>query len=180
MLCTYVQSPSMRDCEVVAKSLVATYPFLKQHVRLIFLCVSYLIFFQHSWKQFLYTKCQNINRPSPKEKKTDKSAKKPKLDLYKHPYPAIRFSLDDDDESHKRSLQLLKTEAGKSSPDMDKAKELMCRTFSRRRTWLLEKQAPVKEILAEYPLLKRLAIVRSLLYKYCACILCLYNNVIYQ
>ena len=25
--------PTMKDCEVVAKSLVATHPFLKQHVR---------------------------------------------------------------------------------------------------------------------------------------------------
>ena len=32
MLCTYVQSPSMSDCEVVAKSLVAVHPFLKQTV----------------------------------------------------------------------------------------------------------------------------------------------------
>lgn len=33
MLCTYVQSPSTADCELVARSLVATHPFLKQHVR---------------------------------------------------------------------------------------------------------------------------------------------------
>ena len=33
MLCTYVQSPSTTDCELVARSLVATHPFLKQHVR---------------------------------------------------------------------------------------------------------------------------------------------------
>ena len=32
MLCTYVQRPSMRDCEVVAKSLVARYSILKEHV----------------------------------------------------------------------------------------------------------------------------------------------------
>ena len=32
VLCTYVQRPSMRDCEVVAKSLVAKYTFLKEHV----------------------------------------------------------------------------------------------------------------------------------------------------
>ena len=32
MLCTYVQSPSTADCEVVAKSLVAVHPFLKQMV----------------------------------------------------------------------------------------------------------------------------------------------------
>lgn len=32
VLCTYVQRPSMRDCEIVAKSLVAKYSFLKEHV----------------------------------------------------------------------------------------------------------------------------------------------------
>lgn len=32
MLCTYVQSPSTKDCEIVAKSLVAVHPFLKQAV----------------------------------------------------------------------------------------------------------------------------------------------------
>ena len=39
MLCTYIQSPSTTDCEVVAKSLVAVHPFLKQPV--IILSVSY-------------------------------------------------------------------------------------------------------------------------------------------
>ncbi|XP_065892420.1 uncharacterized protein [Dysidea avara] len=146
VLCTYVQNPSMKDCEVVAKSLVATYPFLKQH---------------HSWKQFLYTKCQNINWSSPKDKSADRPRKKPKLDLYKHPYPAIRFAMDDDEESHTRHLNLIKAELAKSTPDMDRAKELMCRTFSRRRTWLLEEQPPIQEVLAKYPLLKRLTIVSS-------------------
>lgn len=32
MLCTYVPNPSTADCEVVAKSLVAVHPFLKQAV----------------------------------------------------------------------------------------------------------------------------------------------------
>ena len=32
MLWTYVQKPSSRDCEIVAKSLVCKYPFLKEHV----------------------------------------------------------------------------------------------------------------------------------------------------
>ena len=32
VLCTYVQRPSIRDCEIVAKSLVAKYAFLKEHV----------------------------------------------------------------------------------------------------------------------------------------------------
>lgn len=37
MLCTYVQSPSTADCELVARSLVATHPFLKRNVRYIIL-----------------------------------------------------------------------------------------------------------------------------------------------
>ena len=35
MLCTYVQSPSTTDCEVVTKSLVAVHPFLKQPVMIL-------------------------------------------------------------------------------------------------------------------------------------------------
>ena len=112
----------------------------------------------------MYTKCQNINRSSPKDKSADRPRKKPKLDLHKHPYPAIHFAMDDDEESHTRHLNLIKAELAKSTPDMDPAKELMCRTFSRRRTWLLEEQPPIQEVLAKYPLLKRLTIVHSLWY----------------
>ena len=45
MLCTYVQRPSTADCELVARSLVATHPFLKQPVRLV-IC-SYVIEFNN-------------------------------------------------------------------------------------------------------------------------------------
>lgn len=45
MLCTYVQSPSTMDCELVARSLVATHPFLKQHVRKICYVVKSTIMF---------------------------------------------------------------------------------------------------------------------------------------
>ncbi len=35
MLCTHVQRPSMSDCEIVARSLVAKNPFLKQYVSIV-------------------------------------------------------------------------------------------------------------------------------------------------
>ncbi len=35
MLCTHVQRPSMSDCEIVARSLVAKHPFLKQYVSIV-------------------------------------------------------------------------------------------------------------------------------------------------
>lgn len=34
MLCTYVPRPSMKHCEIVAKSLVLKYAFLKEYVSL--------------------------------------------------------------------------------------------------------------------------------------------------
>ena len=45
MLCTYVQRLSTADCELVARFLVATHPFLKQPVRLV-IC-SYVIEFNN-------------------------------------------------------------------------------------------------------------------------------------
>ena len=36
VLCTHIQKPSTRDCEVVGKSLVAKYPFLKEYVSVIY------------------------------------------------------------------------------------------------------------------------------------------------
>ena len=43
VLCTYVQRPSMRDCEIVAKSLVAKYSFLKEHVSFCMLVASLVL-----------------------------------------------------------------------------------------------------------------------------------------
>ena len=37
MLCTYIPRPAKKHCEIVAKSLVKKYEFLKEHVR--FLCM---------------------------------------------------------------------------------------------------------------------------------------------
>ena len=39
VLLTYIQKPSMRQCEVVAKALVRKFPFLKEYVSII-LCLS--------------------------------------------------------------------------------------------------------------------------------------------
>jgi len=108
--------------------------------------------FQHSWKQFLYTKHQNINRSSLKDKSASAGTltKKPKLDLGKHPYPSIRFALEDD-ESYKRTKTLLNAEILNTHPDIKKAEELMGRTFTKRRVWLLDKQLTVMEVCEEYP-----------------------------
>ena len=90
-----------------------------------------------------------------------KPAKRAKIDIGKHPYPAIAFSMDDED-SHTREMDLLKAELAKPKSDMDRAKQLMCRTFTRRRRWLLEEERPVADICTEYPFLRRLSIVSFL------------------
>ena len=38
MLSTYTPRPSMKHCEIVAKSLVTKYGFLKEHVRFVYTC----------------------------------------------------------------------------------------------------------------------------------------------
>lgn len=42
MLCAFVQRPSMRECEIVAQSLVQQYPFLKEHVSLVCILIAAL------------------------------------------------------------------------------------------------------------------------------------------
>ena len=47
MLCTYVQHPSMKDCSIVAESLLRKYSFLKESVSIItlFVFINHLICF---------------------------------------------------------------------------------------------------------------------------------------
>ena len=43
VLCTYVRRPSMRDCEIVAKSLGQSISFLKEHVSFCMLVASLVL-----------------------------------------------------------------------------------------------------------------------------------------
>ena len=91
-----------------------------------------MLYLQQSWKIFIYTKAQNINRTTSKSK-DKKSTKRVKYcDNTRHPYPSLSIACDDD-VSHERHMKLLKQESEKSKPNMEVARELMQRTFLRRR-----------------------------------------------
>ena len=117
-----------------------------------------MLYLQQSWKIFIYTKTQNINRNASKSK-NKKPAKRVKYcDNSRHPYPSLSIACDDD-VSHERHMKLLKQEIEKSKPSMEVARELMQRTFLRRRQWILDEEHLVTDICAEYPFLQKQSIV---------------------
>ena len=56
-------------------------------------------------------------------------------------------------------MKLLKQENAKVKPNMDSVKELMIRTFPRRRKWILDEEHLVVDICQEYPFLRKQTIV---------------------
>lgn len=128
------------------------------------------IHIQHSWKWYLYNRCQNVNRPVCKEEVENGSGgsrKLLKLDTRnKHAYPCIPLFADDD-ASLGKHLDMLASEIAKPPSKQDPIilKELMKRTFSKRRNWVLrdldEGEESVKQIIAKYPLLSKAAYVSS-------------------
>ena len=130
-----------------------------------------LLLLQHSWQQYLYVKCQNINR-TPGGSKTDEMAPVPKRhkseDFSKHLYPSLTAEVEDDTSNDRNKLQLVR-ELQKVKPQKEKLIELMRRTFGSRRKWIIDGAASVKEICTEYPLLKKSTHV-SLYDKRCTCL----------
>ena len=51
-------------------------------------------------------------------------------------------------------MKRMEKEAEKPVPDMATAKELMRRTYPKRRRWILEEEQPVSDICDEYPFYK--------------------------
>lgn len=124
----------------------------------------YFPFLQHSWKWFLYYRCQNVNRQSKDEAGPRKRAK---LEDRSH----VHFCppVDADDEvSFARNVDLLKEEMAKPKPQADILKELMRRTFPNRWDAYVSKNEPstLLEYLQEYPLLKKATYVRIYTYMY--------------
>ena len=56
-------------------------------------------------------------------------------------------------------MRMLSQEMEKLKPNMDTVKELMLRTFTRRRKWILDEPHLVVDICRKYPFLKKKAIV---------------------
>jgi hypothetical protein len=116
---------------------------------------------QESWKQYLVIKCQNLNRCDKKSDRDDSpvpSAKRPKLSPLKHPYSSFSTEIEDD-TSHERNLTLLKKEAAQVKPRMDVLKDLMKRTYGRRRKLILDGYDSVQHVCSEYSPLKKAFIV---------------------
>ena len=123
------------------------------------------IHIQESWKQFLVTKCQNLNRPENKRSDEDvpaPSAKRPKMSPLKHPYSSFSIEIEDD-TSHERNLTLLKKEAAQVKARLDVLKDLMKRTYGKRRKWILDGYDSVRHVCSEYSPLKKAPIVSAFL-----------------
>ena len=103
----------------------------------------------------MYTKCQNLNRKAVKTSSdSDTPAKRRKMDKSHHEYPSCVVEIEDD-TSHQRNLDALMQEVSKPNSRSDVLKDLMKRTYGRRRRWILEEERLVSTICAEYPPLKK-------------------------
>lgn len=91
--------------------------------------------------------------------KNKKPAKRVKYcDNRRHSFPSLSIACGDD-VSHERHMKLLKQEIEKSKPIMEVARELMQRTYPRKREWFLDEEHLVTDICAEYPFLQKQSIV---------------------
>ena len=127
---------------------------------------------QNSWKWFLYTRTRNVNRPVSESDGEQPRKKVKEESKRKHCYPAIPADAEDE-TSNSRNLELIKNELAKPDPSHESMKLLMSRTFPIRRASILKSES-VKNMLEEYPLLKRSAYVSSYTMQVAKCILTLF------
>ena len=106
-------------------------------------------------------RCQNLNRKQPGSDPEAPSAKRVKIDTPSHHYPSLAM-VSEDETSDTRNLQLLQQESRKSKPRLETLQELMHRTISKRREWILDDVKPVTEICEKYPPLSKPSVVRML------------------
>ena len=111
-------------------------------------------FSQDSWTQFIYTRCQNTNRKSSSSNSAP-APKKAKLgSTDRHSYASVSVP-DDDEEAYKRNVSILKQEVLKPKAQTEVVKNLVRRTFSGRRTHILEDQPSVESLVDTFPHLKK-------------------------
>ena len=83
---------------------------------------------QNSWKWFIYTRTQNVNRnhdkPTPSDEKNPKRMKV--SNTCKHSYPPIPDDANDT-EANERNLHLLNEECKKAKPRHEVLKQLIAR-----------------------------------------------------
>ena len=81
----------------------------------------------------------------------------------RHSYPPLQGEAEDE-HTHKRSMELLRQEVTSGKPSGNATvKQLMSRTFLNRRDWITSSELPVKDILEEYKVLKKIPHVRLIL-----------------
>lgn len=119
-----------------------------------------IISVQHSWKWFIYYRCQNVNRTSHQE---GGSRERVKLNEHTHAHLCPPANAEDE-VSYGRNLELLKSEMDKAKPRVDVLKDLMKRTFPNRwEAYVSQNEPPsLLEYLSLYPLLKKASYVSAL------------------
>lgn len=137
MILTYVERANTKDCLRVAEALIRKYPFLKE---------------PYSWQQFIYNKCQNINRKPPGSS-PGSSVKRPKLSTTVHRYPTIEGG--EDEASFKQNIDLMNKELMEHRPAVAKLKEYMTKTFAQRRHWIVSSAISAQQVWSKFPLLRK-------------------------
>ena len=87
-----------------------------------------------------------------------------------HTYPTLEADTEDD-VSHQRNIGQMKKLLEKSKPNHTILKDLMQRTFKKRRSLIIEEAKPVVEICDEYPLLRKSNYVCNHQYSCSLCVL---------
>ena len=81
-----------------------------------------------------------------------------------HSYPSLQGEREDD-HTHKRNMELLRQELALGKPaGNSNVKQLMSRTFLYRREWITSSEVPVKDILEEYKVLKKIPHVSKIMF----------------
>ena len=113
---------------------------------------------QHSWKYFIYTRCQNVNRKGP-------APGVPRLKREKNFRGLTSFHTcmppnADDDVSSQRNLELLDDELRKSKPRPEVVKQLLKRTFAIRwEKFIDDENATLSDYLEKYSVLTKASYV---------------------
>lgn len=115
---------------------------------------------KYSWADFIYTRCQNVNRKTKGAVASDDTcnvpSKKTKIDPERHSYPPLSLEVEDE----MCNMTLLNQELAKSKPHFESVASLI---FPLRRQSILENVESVAEIIQKYPFLSRSVYVRAFL-----------------
>ena len=128
---------------------------------------TYLFLFnQYSWAEFIYTRCQNVNRKckgSSHDDQSDHQSKKAKYDPEKHFCPPI-VPENEDEVAIQRHITLLQQELSKPKPNLESVASLMQSTFIPRMQWILENVESVAKIVEKYPFFSKAVYVKVNVY----------------